>query len=65
MIGFAGCIAFMISAFMAFARPDPIFNNLMTWATVFTLIGAVCFFASAYLLWPEMAAAEQSQVKPG
>lgn len=63
MISFAGCIAFMISAFMAFARPDPIFNNLGTWATVFTLIGAICFFISAYLMWPEMSAAEQSANK--
>jgi hypothetical protein len=65
MISFAGCVAFMISAFMAFVRPDPIFNNLMTWATIFTLIGAVCFFVSAYLMWPEMAAEEQVENKTG
>ena len=63
MIGFAGCVAFMISAIAAFVRPDPIFDNLATWATIFTLIGAVCFFVSAYLMWPEMAAAEQIEIK--
>jgi hypothetical protein len=56
IINFIGCVAFLISAFMAFVRPNPIFDNLATWATIFTLIGAVCFFAGAYLMWPEMAA---------
>ena len=65
MISFVGCIAFMISAFMAFVRPDPIFDNLATWATIFTLIGAVCFFVGSYLMWPEMAAAEQTGIKTG
>jgi hypothetical protein len=60
MINFVGCIAFMISAVVAFVRPNPIFENLMTWATVFTLLGAVCFFVAAYLTWPEMSAAEQA-----
>lgn len=60
MINFFGCVAFMISAFMAFVRPDPIFDNLATWATIFTLIGAVCFLVGAYLMWPEMAAEEQT-----
>ena len=55
MINFVGCVAFLISAFLAFIRPDPIFNNLAQWATVFTLIGAICFFVGAYLLWPEMS----------
>jgi hypothetical protein len=55
MINFIGCVAFMISALMAFVRPNPIFENLATWATVFTLIGALCFFLGAYLMWPEMA----------
>jgi hypothetical protein len=59
MINFIGCVAFLISALMAFVRPHPIFENLATWATIFTLIGAVCFFVGAYLMWPEMAAEEQ------
>ena len=50
-----GCIAFMIYAFTAFVGPHPIFDNLATWATIFTLIGATCFFIGAYLMWPEMA----------
>jgi hypothetical protein len=60
MINFIGCVAFMISAVVAFVRPDPIFDNLATWATLFTLIGAVCFFVAAYLMWPEMGAEERA-----
>ena len=56
IINFIGCVAFMISAILAFVRPDPIFDNLATYSTILTLIGAVCFFAGAYLMWPEMAA---------
>jgi hypothetical protein len=59
-INFLGCIAFMISAFMAFVRPNPILNNLATWATIFTLVGAVCFLVGAYLMWPEMGAEERA-----
>jgi hypothetical protein len=46
---------------VAFVRPDPIFENLATWATIFTLIGAVCFLVAAYLLWPEMSSEEQAE----
>jgi hypothetical protein len=35
-------------------------NNLFFWATLTTLLGAVCFFVSSYLMWPEMAAAEKA-----
>ncbi len=59
MFNFWGCVAFMISAVVAFVRPNPIFPNLAFWATLFTLIGAVCFFVCAYLTWPEMAAEEE------
>jgi len=62
-INFLGCIAFMISAFMAFVRPNPILNNLATWATIFTLLGAVCFLVGAYLMWPEMGTEERAQNK--
>jgi len=58
IINFIGCVGFMISAFVAFVRPQPIFANLLTWATIFTLLGAVCFFVGAYLMWPEMAEKE-------
>lgn len=58
-INFTGCVAFMISALLAFVRPNPLFENLATYATVFTLIGAICFFVGAYLLWPEMSAEAQ------
>jgi len=60
-INFVGCVAFMISGVVAFVRPQPIFDNLATWATITTLIGAVCFFVAAYLMWPEMAAEEQTE----
>lgn len=60
MINFLGCVAFMISAVVAFVRPNPIFDNLATWATIFTLIGAACFLVAAYLMWPEMSAAENN-----
>jgi hypothetical protein len=43
------------------ARRAPILNNLATWATIFTLVGAVCFFVGAYLMWPEMGSEEQIQ----
>lgn len=55
MINLLGCIAFMISAIAAFVRPEPNFENLAYWATVFTLIGALCFFIGAYLMLPEMS----------
>lgn len=60
IINFAGCVAFLISAFLAFIRPNPIFNNLALWSTAFTMIGAVCFFVGAYLMWPEMAQEESA-----
>jgi hypothetical protein len=63
IINFFGCVAFMISAVVAFVRPQPIFDNLATWATLFTLIGAACFFIAAYMMWPEMSAAEQAENK--
>ena len=56
MINFTGCVAFSISAVLAFVRPDPLFQNLAIYATIFTLVGAVCFFVGAYLMWPEMSA---------
>lgn len=58
IINFIGCVAFMISAFAAFVRPNPVFSQLATWANIFTLVGAVCFFVGAYLMWPEMAQEE-------
>jgi hypothetical protein len=62
MINFLGCVAFLTSAFMAFVRPDPLVANLATYATIFTLIGALCFFMGAYLMWPEMSIeAEKAQ----
>lgn len=60
MINWLGCVFFMVSAFAAFVRPRPLFDNLATWATITTLLGAACFFAGAYLMWPEMASDEEA-----
>lgn len=51
-INFAGCVAFLISAVLAF-RPS---SDLMAvWATAFTLLGAICFFIGAFLIWTAMS----------
>lgn len=60
---FWGCVFFMISALAAFSRPNPIGNNLFFWATLTTLLGAVCFFVSSYLMWPEMAKEESTEIE--
>lgn len=54
-INFIGCIAFMFSAVLSFAMPVTIPAIFAIWATIFTLIGACCFFIGAYLMWPEMS----------
>ena len=36
VINFSGCVAFLISAFLAFVRPDPLFENLAVFATIFS-----------------------------
>jgi hypothetical protein len=46
------------AVFMAFVRPNPLLENRATLSTVFTLMGAVCFFAGTYLLWPETSSEE-------
>lgn len=52
-INFAGCVAFLISAFLAFVVPQPASDLLVRWSTAFTLIGACCFFVGAFLMWLE------------
>lgn len=54
-VNFIGCVAFLISAVLAFVIPSPISTLMAIWATAFTLIGACCFFIGAFLMWPEMA----------
>lgn len=54
-INFAGCVAFLMSAALSIALPDPVLPIYGIWATIFTLFGAVCFFVGAFLMWPEMA----------
>lgn len=54
-INFIGCVAFLISAVLSFVVASPVSTLLITWATVFTLMGACCFFIGAFLMWPEMA----------
>lgn len=50
VINFAGCVAFLISAFLAFNYPGGTLPELSTLSTVFTLIGAFCFFVGAFLM---------------
>ncbi|OUS15681.1 hypothetical protein A9Q88_10400 [Gammaproteobacteria bacterium 50_400_T64] len=49
-INFVGCVAFLVSALLAFF--------VAAWAAsgsvIFTLLGACCFFVAALLMWPEM-----------
>lgn len=47
VINFGGCLAFLISAAFAFVTPSTASTVLAVWATIFTLIGACCFFAAA------------------
>lgn len=54
-INFLGCMAFLASATLSFVMPSPVSDLHVTLATVFTLIGAVCFFIGAYLMWPNMS----------
>lgn len=54
-INFIGCVAFLISALLSFVIPDPVSSLLAIWATIFTLLGACCFFISAFLMWTEMS----------
>ncbi len=55
VINYAGCVAFMISAVLSFVLPAPLSGLYATLATVFTLIGAMCFLVGAYMMWPEMS----------
>lgn len=48
-----GCIAFMVSAIFAFVLPHPLRLNTAAISVVFTLVGALGFFAGSLLLLPE------------
>lgn len=54
-INFAGCVAFLISAVLSLVVPSTAAGLNEVLATVFTLIGAMCFLVGAYLMWPEMS----------
>lgn len=54
-INFAGCIAFLISAVLAYVPPLPGSESHAMEATAFTLIGACCFFVGTYLMWSQLA----------
>lgn len=43
LVNYLGCVAFLISAVLAFVP------SLTGWATVFTLVGAGCFFVAAVM----------------
>lgn len=59
VVNFLGCIAFMISAALAFVPPSGAATGLVATSTAFTLIGAVGFFAGALL-----TVAESLQQRP-
>lgn len=47
LVNYLGCVAFLISAGLAFV------TGLANWATIFTLIGAICFFVAALMSQPK------------
>lgn len=49
LINYLGCLAFLISALLAFFMASPVAS---LWATTFTLMGAVGFFSAALLSKP-------------
>jgi hypothetical protein len=53
-INLAGCVAFMVSAFLSWVPLDG-GSGYVTASLVFTGIGAVCFLVGALLLYPESA----------
>lgn len=58
VVNMAGSIAFQLSALESVVGPDGIAPHLLFWSTLWTAIGAFCFLLGAYLLIPELAAAE-------
>ncbi|MBL4726533.1 MAG: hypothetical protein JKY83_07655 [Rhizobiaceae bacterium] len=50
VINFLGCVAFLLSAAFSFIMPVPTPTAYATFATLFTLLGACCFFTSAFLM---------------
>jgi hypothetical protein len=54
-LNLGGSIAFQISAFAAFIRPQTGEIANLPIANLGTFVGAVCFFLGALLLIPEMA----------
>ncbi len=49
-INFVGCIAFLLSALLAFITDNPSAVRLW-WSTILTFIGSICFLAGALLLY--------------
>jgi hypothetical protein len=50
-----GCLAFMVSAVFAFARPHPLVVDAATISVTFTLVGAIGFLVGSLLMLPETA----------
>lgn len=50
LINFAGCVAFLISACLAFVTANAA-EIRFWWSTLFTLLGAIAFFVAAYLVY--------------
>lgn len=61
VINFLGCVAFLISAVLSFVMPLHVSPINAIWATLFTLLGACCFFIGAFLMWPAKFQMERVQ----
>ena len=59
MINLAGSIAFQVSALYSFVTPTGEGDTALWLASLFTLVGALCFFVGSYLMIPEMFDGEQ------
>lgn len=57
-INLLGCIAFMISALLAFVPPQLPNANVVNISITFTFIGALCFLMGSLLMLPETAMSE-------
>jgi hypothetical protein len=55
-----GCVGFLFSALFSIVLPSPPDAKTVTLAVMFTLQGAICFFAGSLLMLPETALEEKT-----
>ena len=58
-INLMGCVCFMLSALFAIVLPGPTNIEAVTFAVVFTLLGAICFLFGSLLMLPEAILASE------